>query len=73
MLHLSCIFEIYIFIELIKEKQPNKIQTGIGLVKLCILFKFGISDIKFVCCCLLDRIHWFGFQNVPTFSFLGSQ
>ena len=32
MLHLSCIFEIYIFIELIKEKQPSKIQTGIGLV-----------------------------------------
>ena len=32
MLHLSCIFEIYIFIELIKEKQPNKIQTGIELV-----------------------------------------
>ena len=42
MLHLSCIFEIYIFIELIKEKQPNKIQTGIGLVNFVSLLNLEI-------------------------------
>lgn len=48
MLHLSCIFEIYIFIELIKEKQPNKIQTGIGLVNFVSLLnlEFLISNLS---------------------------
>ena len=48
MLHLSCIFEIYIFTELIKEKQPNKIQTGIGLVNFVSLLnlEYLISNLS---------------------------
>ena len=74
MLHLSCIFEIYIFIELIKEKQPYKIQSGIGLVNFVSLLnlEFLILNLS-AAVYLIHRIHWFGFQNVPTFSFLGSQ
>ena len=75
MLHLSCIFEIYIFIELIKEKQPNKIQTGIELVNFVsfLSLEFLILNLSAAVYLIESTGLEFGFQNVPTFSFLGSQ